>query len=201
MMGSFETGNKLPYGPNGEELTKTTITTHTLGTLDLAAPRPEDIDLDDIVHGLAHACRWANQGRWYTVAQHSLEVCWLAKKEGLSRDIQVAALMHDAHEAYVGDLSGGLKFMIGGELKHILEDLDAAIEQRFGFQGLTDSYETGVVKQLEDSLIKPEYEVMFLGKNPGEVGLSEPMEREQAAMRFLKCANQFGITAGRMPTL
>jgi hypothetical protein len=198
MMGSFETGNKLPFGPEGQPLTKTTLTCHTLGTLDLAAPHPEDIDLDDIVHGLSQACRWANQGAWYSVAQHSVEVCWLANKNGFPKGIQRSALMHDAHEAYVGDMSGGLKYMLGDALRPILEDLDAAIEARFSLTGLTRDYEQGVVKDLEDSIVEAEYKMLFLGAEPGTVGLSEPMLPEQAAVAFLKCANALGLHAGRM---
>lgn len=198
MMGSFDTGNKLKEGPSGEPLNKTTLTTHTLGTIDLADPRPEDIDLDDIVAGLSKTCRWASQGRWYTVAQHSLECCWLARKEGYAQSVQIACLMHDAHEAYTGDMAGGLKFLVGDSLRVVLEALDRAIEQRFGIRGLTESYESGLVKEIEDSLIQPEYEMLFLGKEAYQVGLSAPMHPEPAAVAFLKAANSLGLMAGRM---
>jgi 5'-deoxynucleotidase YfbR-like HD superfamily hydrolase len=39
------------------------------------------------------------------------------------------ALMHDAHEAYIGDLSGGLKYLLRDSvLKELILKLDLAIE-------------------------------------------------------------------------
>lgn len=73
--------------------------------LDLEHPRPEDVDLRDITCGLARICRFTGQiRRFYSVAQHSLFVAALVEPR-----LRRAALAHDASEAYLNDLSRGLK--------------------------------------------------------------------------------------------
>lgn len=94
------------------------IRTFTGRVVDLSAPRVEDIHLLDISRGLSHLCRFAGQlGRFYSVAQHSIMVSKLV-------DPQYAkvGLMHDASEAYMGDLSRNLKHHPLLEGYRILED-------------------------------------------------------------------------------
>ena len=67
-------------------------------------PRPEDIDLLDIAHALSNQCRFAGHTiRFYSVAEHSVYVSRVVPPglAGLAR----AALLHDAAEAYVGDIA------------------------------------------------------------------------------------------------
>ena len=133
--GAFATGNKLRVGPNGEAMTKTMLTTNSLKLLDLADVRSEAICLEDIAHGLSMHVRWAGQGRWLSVAQHSVMVMRMIEEHGAEWHFESCprllrmALMHDAHEAYIGDLSGGLKYLLRDSvLKELILKLDLAIE-------------------------------------------------------------------------
>ena len=68
-------------------------------------PCVEDIDIEDIAHGLAYTCRFNGQSTaFYSVAQHSLMVADLVADE-----LKLEALMHDAAEAYLGDVVKPLK--------------------------------------------------------------------------------------------
>lgn len=68
-------------------------------------PRPEDIDILDIAHALAMTCRFGGHSKHhYSVAQHSVLVAEQASPANALR-----ALMHDAPEAYIGDLVRPLK--------------------------------------------------------------------------------------------
>ncbi len=61
--------------------------------------RAEDICIEDIAHSLALICRFGGQcAYFYSVAQHSVNVAELVNKNKL------AALLHDASEAYLGDM-------------------------------------------------------------------------------------------------
>jgi hypothetical protein len=190
---AFETGNKLSTLPDGRAANKTTIITNSGKLLDLAAPNAEDICLQDIAHGLSQHVRWAGQGRWLTVAQHSLEVVRLLKQDGCGKKVLMSGLLHDAHEAYIGDLSGGLKFLIGGALPGIIENLDKAIEAWAGVSGITDDYEDGIVKTTEDELVLPEFQVLFEGKRPHEVGMEPLLDAEVAESAFIAEANGLGL--------
>lgn len=67
----------------------------------------EAIDIRDIAHSLSHLCRFTGHTNlFYSVAQHCLLV---AEKIPGGPEEKLAALLHDAAEAYVGDLSSPLK--------------------------------------------------------------------------------------------
>lgn len=84
------------------------IRTATGRHLDLTGSTAADIDPLDLARGLARACRFAGQGdAFYSVAQHSV----LASFHVPPQDA-LHALLHDAAEAYLGDLTGPLKRLL-----------------------------------------------------------------------------------------
>jgi hypothetical protein len=70
----------------------------------------EDIDPADIARALSNLCRFGGHSKaFYSVAQHSAIVCDLLDERGATPDELMAALLHDAAEAYLGDLPHPLK--------------------------------------------------------------------------------------------
>jgi 5'-deoxynucleotidase YfbR-like HD superfamily hydrolase len=70
-------------------------------------PRSEEIEITDIAHALAHICRFGGHtAQFYSVAQHSVLVSRICdpKDAGIG-------LLHDAAEAYLGDMIRPLKRM------------------------------------------------------------------------------------------
>lgn len=96
--------------------------------IDLARPRIEDINIRDISRGLSNVCRYAGQvPQFYSVAQH----CVLVSQMCLERYTK-HGLMHDASEAYIGDVTRNLKhsdYMVGYRMIEIV--LQTTIESRF----------------------------------------------------------------------
>lgn len=81
------------------------ILTSTGKRCDLFEPDADMIDPRDISHALAHLCRFNGHTReFYSVAQHSCIVAELVPEEH-----KLAALLHDATEAYLGDMTRSLK--------------------------------------------------------------------------------------------
>lgn len=81
------------------------ILTSTGKRFDLFEPDADMIDPRDISHSLAHLCRFNGHTReFYSVAQHSCIVAELVPEEH-----KLAALLHDATEAYLGDVTKPLK--------------------------------------------------------------------------------------------
>lgn len=70
----------------------------------------EDIYIEDIQHALSNICRFNGHCReFYSVAQHSVHVSeWLARNGG-SLEEQFLGLLHDASEAYLGDMVRPIK--------------------------------------------------------------------------------------------
>ena len=89
------------------------------------------IRTDDIADALSRICRFGghldSRVEHYSVAQHSLLVCDLCP-DSLAR----AALMHDAAEAYLGDVIRPLKRQLA-EYLALEERWQEAIDERFGF--------------------------------------------------------------------
>lgn len=104
----------------------TQILTHTGKLFDLSEPDAELIDPRDIAHALANICRFnGHTHAFYSVAQHSCIVADLVPDEH-----KLAALLHDATEAYIGDMVRPLKrFMF--VYQHLEETIWQSICTRF----------------------------------------------------------------------
>jgi hypothetical protein len=68
-------------------------------------PRPEEVFLEDIAWMLAQQTRWKGATKMpYSIAQHSVMVSRLCDPE-----FALQGLLHDATEAYLGDMAGPIK--------------------------------------------------------------------------------------------
>lgn len=89
------------------------ITTVTNIEFNLLFPELKMINIDDIAHSLSHIAR-AN-GHFHSflsVARHCVNCAREAKARNLSPKIQLACLLHDASEAYLGDVVSPLKKLL-----------------------------------------------------------------------------------------
>ena len=104
-----------------------TLSGRRVNPLDAA---PEDIDPVDIANALANLCRFGGHSRgFYSVAQHSVIVCDLLEEQGATADELMAALLHDAAEAYLGDLPHPIKHRseLGAVFRVAEKQLEAVI--------------------------------------------------------------------------
>lgn len=94
-------------------------------------PRPNDICIEDIAHGLTHICRYSGQCCFFfSVAQHSLNCMYYTYRQNLSRRYQLLALLHDGAEAYISDLPKPLKSFLP-TYKKIEDNIQNAIYNAF----------------------------------------------------------------------
>lgn len=108
-------------------------TAHAIETLsgsmfDFDDPHPKDVDIDDIAIALGNTCRFGGHvKRYYSVAEHAVLVYRLVRDAGYHPETCLAALHHDDHEAYLGDIPTPLKRLMG-DARHELERMvDRAI--------------------------------------------------------------------------
>lgn len=94
-------------------------------------PRPEDICVDDIAHSLSMQCRYNGHGTmFYSVAEHCILMAGAVSPENA-----LHALLHDATEAYVGDMVRPLKLHMP-EFRAVEDRVGRAIADRFGMDPL-----------------------------------------------------------------
>jgi uncharacterized protein len=100
-------------------------------------PDPEQLDAGDIARALANQCRFGGHCRtFYSIAQHSVIVSELVEQRGGDAQDAFAALMHDAAEAYLGDMPHPIKHRspLGAAFREAEHHLEQAIRDRFAIR-------------------------------------------------------------------
>lgn len=155
------------------------IRTWTGQLLDLSNPHFSDIRIEDIARGLSYKFRFgAHSASTLTVAEHSINASKIVPEEHA-----LAALLHDASEAYIGDIPSPIKSLMP-DYKQIEHKLTLAIFKRFNVPyPLHDS-----VKKADQQLLEAEWEFVV---HRGQV---QTMIPAVAHMRFL---NRFTQLTGK----
>ena len=114
-----------------EDALKAWIITYTGKKFYHLRPDASMVDIEDIAHALSMICRWTGHTKFhYSVAQHSYYCSYLMRSDKLS----LAALLHDASEAYLGDMNRPLKHFTpaGPAYLKIEEAVERVIFTKFG---------------------------------------------------------------------
>ncbi|MDF2694285.1 MAG: hypothetical protein K0S65_2668 [Labilithrix sp.] len=94
------------------------------------APVPADVDIHDIAHALSMLCRYnGHTGRFYSVAEHCVHLSRYVSPENA-----LWALLHDAPEAYIGDMIRPLKKYMP-DFQWVDDNLTAVIALRYNLEG------------------------------------------------------------------
>ena len=122
--------------------------------IDVFEPTKDVIAIEDIAHALASVPRFGGHlNRHYSVAQHSV-MCMMKVS---SFEDKKAALMHDASEAYLGDIPTPIKAKLP-EYKVCEHNLMLMIADKFGFEYPLNE----AVKEVDARMLQIEWENLVL---------------------------------------
>jgi hypothetical protein len=171
------------------------LTTYTGRKFFPLNPEPHQIDIEDIARGLSKICRFCGQIKdFYSVAEHSIEVMHLVPHE-----LKLAALLHDASEAYISDIPSPLKRQLEDYQK--VEGLvEMAIDSKFGISWEDPSY-WEIVKWADTFMVKVEllrfhgpevYNQWFGEPTPDVLAYDRPLglRHDLAFIVFLRAFNE-----------
>lgn len=151
----------------------TWIQTRSGRAFDLLDPKPEQVDIGDIAFALATLPRFTGHVRGYSVAEHSVfvsvRVNQLTHSTNLSSEekakLALGALLHDAHEAYIGDLSSPLKQALRSRYPDPIAAIERPIIEAIAQHvGLDSKYMVDdVVKRADLEMLAVEHQKFFKG--------------------------------------
>lgn len=119
-------------------------------------PTPEMINIQDIAHSLSQQPRFSGHlPVFYSVAQHCVMM-----SEKMHDSHKLAALLHDASEAYLLDIASPIKKRIQG-YKDIENGLMFVIAKHFGFEYPLHEK----VKEVDEYMLQWEWHVLMLRKS------------------------------------
>lgn len=155
-------------------------------------PALETIKIEDIAASLSKSCRYVGHCRhFYSVAQHSVIVSHMVPPE-----LALEGLLHDASEAYLGDISAPLKRQLP-EYQAIEGIVESAIAKKFRLMYNLDLGWPSAVKKadvdilaLEKKLLLPEsktpWGILDGAECPDEKLLHHCWQPIVAEIRFLQ---------------
>lgn len=131
----------------------TWIQTRSGRKFDFSNPSLDQIDIGDIAWALSGLPRFVAQSdTLYTVAEHSLAI-----SRAVPAGMAIEGLLHDAAEAYTGDIPAPLKQFLGDEFFRIEAAINKAIAEKFA---LTPEF-MGVVKKYDSQALHIEAPSVF----------------------------------------
>lgn len=145
------------------------IQTYSGKKLELAMAEPEDFVIEDIAHALSLVNRFGGHTPLpYSVAAHSI----LCARVAHERDVDpLTMLLHDASEAYIGDLPRYVKEYIGDKYKNLEEHLMAMISIQFD----TQHPMTPEMKQIDNDVLETEFRDIVRKSFEGRTVYGKPL--------------------------
>jgi hypothetical protein len=127
--------------------------------------REEEIQLEDIAHALSQLCRFVGHTRmFYSVAQHSVLVSRLCPPADA-----LHGLLHDASEAYLGDVSRPIKHQpIFAAYREAETRLQGLVYLRFGLTPV----EPKTVKAADEKALHAELRDFIKDSDPKHIELA-----------------------------
>ncbi len=160
------------------------IQTYTVKQFYPRNPQPDDVDIYDIAHHLSQICRFVGACEYlYSVAEHSIHVSHKVPKE-----YALWGLLHDAAEAYIGDIAGPTKQNMY-LFKEIEQKILHVVATHFGLEWpmpqIVKDVDSRMLATERRDVMKPSDFDWGLTAEPYKQYIKVPMDSIQAEVSFL----------------
>lgn len=117
----------------------------------------ESIPLHSVAHSLSQQCRFNGHiEEHYSVAEHSVHISHLVLEYGGSPDTALYGLLHDASEAFMGDMPRPLKKMFPA-----FSNLESRIMEKYCELYSIDDPDVKMVQWLDCNIVRDEAEKFY----------------------------------------
>ncbi|MGD9552538.1 MAG: hypothetical protein AB7V60_05500 [Candidatus Caldatribacteriota bacterium] len=167
-------------------------------------PRPEEVCIEDIAHGLSNICRFNGQTRhFYSVAQHSINCTLLAERKGYGDRLQMLMLLHDAAEAYISDIAKPIKPFLT-DFKEIENRIQKVIYTALNIMP-PDELEERLIKDIDTIMLVTEGKALMPfngwgewseGIEPDDYAVLTPVPPSSVKAQFWSIAKKLGARLG-----
>lgn len=169
---------------------------------DILNPDGNMVSIEEIAHCLAYECRYNGHvpgDNFLSVAEHSVEVCERIQRDVESGSVNVAliALLHDAHEAYTGDIVAPLKRLLP-EIKEIEKGIQDIIHAKFGIDEVSDKT-ARVVKRADEQAGEMETLIFANMRESEDVSGLRFLEPKKAKKVFMEKFKEVYVAKTKTP--
>lgn len=165
--------------------------------VDLNNLDPNLITIENIAGPLSKLCRFNGQiSKFYSVAEHCIRCTHYARTIfGSPDNVCLSILLHDAAEAFCGDVIRPIKYNIGKKYLKIEENITKSIEKAFKVD-LTSEYMKREIRWIDNKLYFNENRCLRLGFEPEYKFLSwcnfdKTLTPDEAYDSFIRLYNKY----------
>lgn len=140
-------------------------------------PKLEEVRLEDIAQGLSNKCRYNGQSRFYSVAEHSVHMADWCLREAPRESRKLTALhalLHDAAEAYLPDVSTPIKALFP-KFRKYEDKFHAVILEAFHVPPICPQG-AKLIKGIDKRIILNERDVVMPNHRPGTKWIVDDLE-------------------------
>lgn len=150
--------------------------------LDVLNMTEDEITIEDIAKALSNICRYnGHVKKFYSVAEHSVFCCKIAKAANYPTDFQKTLLLHDASEAYCGDVISPIKQYLGKKYKNLENKIAKKIFNKFS---LSVPFENFYVKMIDINSRAYEVPVVKFGNWSKNIVCLDPTSAENQFLEY-----------------
>ena len=138
------------------------------GIIDLLNPKESDVNVSLIAQALSRIPRFnglTGDDGSYSVAQHCVVGADAMYEATGDKELAVRFLLHDAHEAFLGDITRPVQKCLGSDFCRQLDSKkskwDEVIYQKFGLTPPSSFEKTDLIHKMDDLMLAYEFREFF----------------------------------------